>query len=600
MVATTFAADTPLVITGWVREFGIWQNWLWWCYAIGGLLTVFLFARYWRRGEVMTTAELAELRYGGNGAKVLRGFLGVYHATVSNTMTLCWVLVAAGKILDVLFGIDQTWAVVAASLVALSYCLMAGFWGVVTTDVVQFTMAMVGSIALAWISWNAVGAWEGFDAFFQTSGLSPELLMTLPTSGGGSFWEGSFWTNALAAVAVSLGVGWWAADSVDGGGPVVQRIAASKDERHGLLAVLWFNVAHYALRPWPWILVALASLAVLPTIEVQAPADGVVVAVDKEAIRMLGADAVEYRITLDEDSPGWRPIASVVPQAEVAAGAVIARTDAERAYPAMMIRFLPVGLLGLVVASLFAAFMSTIDTHVNLASSYFVNDLYRRYLAPGRSAKHYVAAARWTSAAVLALGAFLAAQADSIGDIFSLFLTMMSGVGPVYVLRWLWWRVRASTEITAMASSLATTLALKLSEESVDWSLGALSPGGDLSHQGRICIVVGVALGCALLSMLVSRTPEPQSLVAFYRKVRPIGLWGPVRALCPDVVPPRDGWPAMVGTIAGIAAVYGLMLGIGWLLLGRPETGALSLGVALVGAAVMVWALGRLLRQTSA
>ena len=250
MVATTFAADTPLVVTGWVRDSGIWKNWLWWCYAIGGMMTVFLFARYWRRGDVMTTAELSTLRYGGKSAGILRGFLGFYHAGITNTIVLCWVILAAAKIVDVLFDVDKMTAIAAACGISLSYSLLAGFWGVVITDLLQFAMAMTGGVALAWLSWRAVEGMAGLTQRLSSEGIAvaADTFSLIPSPGEGGFMSPTFWTVPVATVAVYLGIAWWSSQSVDGGGVTVQRISASKDERHGMLAVLWYSIAHYAMR----------------------------------------------------------------------------------------------------------------------------------------------------------------------------------------------------------------------------------------------------------------------------------------------------------------------------------------------------------------
>jgi len=595
MVATTFAADTPLVITGWVRDAGIWKNWLWWCYAGGGMLTVFLFARYWRRGHVMTTAELAELRYGGDGARTLRGFLGFYHAGVTNTIVLCWVLLAATKIMDVALGVDKVLAVVVACALALSYSLLAGFWGVVVTDLVQFAMAMAGSIVLAVLAWNAIGGSEELLAqAARGGGFTPDTLSFFPATGPGGLFSPSFWTVSAAAVAVYLGVAWWAAEAVDGGGLVVQRIAATRDERNGVLAALWYNVAHYALRPWPWIAVALASIIVLPHIDVPAPVSGTIASIEADAILIAaegGGELIRVDLAAAAVAEDWTPHLIVVSEGEeVVAGDVLARSDSERAYVVMMTRYLPVGLLGLVVASLLAAFMSTIDTHVNLASSYFVNDVYRRFVRKDASPRHYVAVARVTGVVVMSLAGVLAWQSDSIADLFTFFLTFLGGVGPIYVLRWLWWRVRASTEITAMLTSSISASLLTMYDEG--WPLGALAPDGVLGYEGRLCLVVALSTTCALLSMHFTRAPDPERLVAFYRRIRPIGIWGPVRALCPDVEPPREGLAVLGGVLGGLATVYGLMIGVGFWLLDRGVTAPLCCAAA--GAAVVTWSLGRL------
>ncbi|NQY92081.1 MAG: sodium:proline symporter, partial [Deltaproteobacteria bacterium] len=418
MVATTFAADTPLVITGWVRDGGIWKNWLWWCFAVGGMLTVFLFSRYWRRLGVMTQAEFAELRYGGHGATALRGALGFFHSFLTNPIVLCWVLLAAAKISDVLFDLDKTTSLGIACAICLSYSLMSGFWGVAVTDLVQFCLAMIGAIALAVITWNAVGGQsEILGQLAGKGGLSGEILGFLPSPGSGSWTELSFWTTPLAAVAVYLGVSWWATAGIDGGTVVVQRIAASKSPAHGSVGTLWYNIANYALRPWMWIAVALASLLVVPHGDpVVSPVDGQVLEISDSADRIIIADAAGQKTEVVLESPeGWAgvlPLIKVAEQDEVKKDTVIAKTDSEKAYVVMMVRYLPVGLLGLVVASLLAAFMSTIDTHVNLASSYYVNDLHRRFFARKRKPEYYVKVARIASVVFLIEGALLASVSN--------------------------------------------------------------------------------------------------------------------------------------------------------------------------------------------
>lgn len=602
MVATSFSCDTPLLISGWVRDFGVWKNWAWWCYAISGCLQVFLFARWWRRARVMTKAELVELRYGGRAGRILRGTLGALHALLTNTLILAWVLLAAAKISQQIFGVDKLWALAFACLLSLFYSVTAGLWGVVVTDLVQFALAMAGAAVLGGIAWQEIGGLAGVQAASASGAFGPETLALFPPHGPGGLLDASFWTVSLAAAGVYLGVSWWAVESVDGAGAAVQRIAASRDERAGLLAVLWFNVAHYALRPWLWIVVGLASLLVLPTIEVRASAAGRVHAADERTLVLARADGSEIRVALDAPpaTADWRPVLrSGLAGRTVAAGDVLARTDAESAYVVMLRRYLPVGLLGLVVASLVAAFMSTIDTHVNLAASFFVNDVYRRFLRPAASTRHLLLVARLASAGALAIGALIAAQSESIRDLFALFLALLAGVGPVYLLRWVWWRVRASTELVAMGASVAATLALThgpaaTASRNGAWALGPLAPEGVLSPEGRVLLVMLFSLACALTALCVTRAPEPRALVEFYRRVRPVGAWGPVRALCPEVEPARDLGAALLGSAGGLALVYGLMLAPGFWLLARPLALLAALACALVGALAVARALRRL------
>ncbi|MDH3590728.1 MAG: sodium:proline symporter, partial [Planctomycetota bacterium] len=290
MIATSFASDTPLVVSGWVRDYGIWKNWLWWCYAVSGMFMVFLFARYWRAGRIMTKAELVELRYPDGGAAGLRGALGFLHALVINPWILCWVLLAASKIMGGLFDVDKLFGLSVACGLAMTYSLLAGFWGVVVTDLLQFVMAMVGAIALAVIAWQAVGGGDAVHAAVDAGTIDPDVVAMVPDVGADGI------SAAFAAFLVYMGVAWWAVKNSDGGAIAVQRIAASKDERHGMLASLWFHVGHYALRPWAWIAVGVASLLVLPSLELTAPADGVVSGVDGGRVVMRAADGTTHAL----------------------------------------------------------------------------------------------------------------------------------------------------------------------------------------------------------------------------------------------------------------------------------------------------------------
>ena len=590
MVATSFAADTPLVITGWVRDFGIWKNWAWWCFAMSGMFGTFLFARWWRRGEVMTKAEVVELRYGGRGAELLRGFLGVLHAGVTNTLVLCWVMLAAVKILEVLFDFPKEAGVGIAALLAVSYSALSGMWGVVVTDMIQFAMAMVGAIALAFIAWGAIGGHAGLEASMAEGGLvAADTLRMIPSPGEGGVFDASFWTVGFATFAVFLGVSWWAVESIDGSGVAVQRISASRDERHGALAFLWFNILHYAVRPWPWILVALASLVVLPHIEIQAPTAGTVVAADREAVTIRTEGGAEERVLLESEDADWRPEPKVEAGDAVAEGDLVGRTDSEKAYVVMMTRFLPIGLLGLVVASLLAAFMSTIDTHVNLSSAFFVNDVYRRFLNKNASDRHYVGVARVASFVALAIAGAMTLAMSSIGDLFLFFLAFLGGVGPVYVLRWLWWRVQAATEITAMLAS--ATCSTFVTFAPIEWSLGPLSSGGSLTAAGRLVVVVLFSLTCSLLSIVIRKRPDPKAALPFYEKVRPVGAWGPVRALLSDP-PPRDHLaPIFVGIFGGLALIFGLMFATGDLFVGSLSDIWWKLLISVAGGCCVAWSL---------
>jgi SSS family solute:Na+ symporter len=586
MVATSFAADTPLVVTGWVRDHGLAKNWVWWCFAISGVLTAFLFARYWRRLEVTTSAELAERRYGGREAAVLRGSFALFQSLVASVIVLSWVLLAAYKIMDVLLGVDRTTALAIACLVSLAYSLLAGFWGVVITDLVQFSIAVIGAVLLAVSAWNGVGGGDAIHAAIASGVIASERIELWPRGGAGSIFDASFWIAAPAAFAVYLGVSWWATEAVDGGSYVVQRIAACRDDRHGMLAQLWYAIAHYALRPWPWFAVALASLLVLPTVELRAPVAGIVAATSLDAISIDAADGVAHRIALDGGDAIFRPQPLVAEGSRVAAGEVVARTDSERAYPAMMAKFLPVGLLGLVVASLLAALMSTIDTYVVLAGSYVVNDVYRRFLAPNASTARCIAVGRIVGVLVVALAALVAANAASIASLFLFSLALIGGVGAAYVLRWTWWRAGAWTEIAALFTSATVTLLLEAKPAA--FPLGPLSmPGGAITPEGRILLVASSSLVVAVAVTLLRRRPDPAALVPFYRQVRPIGAWGPVRALAGVAPPHAEVRSALLGVVASLIAIFATLFGIGEALLGDAGWAAALLVLAALAFAVV-------------
>tara|TARA_R110002126_G_scaffold106107_3_gene240830 strand:+ start:5486 stop:7438 length:1953 start_codon:yes stop_codon:yes gene_type:complete len=597
IVATTFAIDTPLLISGWARSDGIWRNWSWWCYAVTTLLGVFLFAKLWRRGEVVTKAELSELRYGERSARYLRGTLGVIHAGLTNTITMAWVLLAFIKIAEVLLGFDKHVAVVIACAIAMGYSLLGGFLGVVLTDLVQFALATIGAIWFAVLVWNGVGPiWDPAVA----ANITPEQLAFFPESGGGSWLSAAFWTTPLAILAVNLGVGWYASEGIDGSGLVVQRVAAAKSERDGTLAMLWYGITNYAVRPWPWILVGLLSLSVFQSLEVTAPVSGTVVAVESDHV-ILRNDTGETRVELEHESESelWKlEPASVQVDAEVAVGDVLARTDNEKAYPAMMAKFLGPWLLGLVIASLLAAFMSTIDTHVNLASAFFTNDLYRRFMQPDKSDRHYVLVARLASVGALAIASVFALQIGTIANAFLFFIALLGGVGPTYAMRWLWWRVRAGAEIAAMLTSgiSAMLLTFVFDGESFGftWPDTALSPGGVLEAEGRLLIVVVLSTAAALITMRLSGPPDPKDLVPFYRRFRPPGFWGPVRAHATDLPEVKPILvPAIVGTLSGLGLIWGLMLGVGYALVGDASATWICGIAAVLGGAGVAFVLRR-------
>lgn len=395
MVATTFGADTPLAVTEIVAKNGIAGNWLWWNFALGGMLTVFLFSKLWRRSEVLTDIEFTELRYSGKPAAILRGFRALYLGLPINCMIMAWGILAMSSILGVTFSFSKSKAIIISLSIAVIYSVLSGFWGVVATDLLQFLIAMIGSISLAVISVRHVGGMEVLKTKLISS--NPEVLNFFPELGSVAFPFLTFFVY----IAVQWWATWYPGSEPGGGGYVAQRMLATKDEKHSVFATLWFNIAHYALRPWPWILVALASLVVFPDL-----------------------------------------------------------SDPKMGYPKMMVTFLPAGLKGLMLAAFFGAFMSTIDTHLNWGASYIVNDFYKRFIKRAASSSHYVLVSRIAVILIMVFAGFTAYWMESIKGGWELLLAIGAGTGLIYILRWYWWRVNAWSEIAAMACSFVVAMIL--------------------------------------------------------------------------------------------------------------------------------------------
>ena len=401
MVATTFSADTPLAVTGLTAQFGIAGNWLWWSLLLSGMLTVFFFARLWRRAGVLTDVELIELRYAGRPAAFLRGFRALYLGVLMNCLIIGWVNLAMVKILKVSLGLNKIEAVLLCLAVTAVYTTVSGLWGVLITDLLQFLLMMTMTIVMAVFAVRAVGGLgalrERVLAAEAARGGSGSLLGFLPA-------PESAWMP-LTVFLVYIGVNWWASwypgAEPGGGGYVAQRIFCAKDEKHSLWATLWFNIAHYALRPWPWILVALASVVLYPNL-----------------------------------------------------------ADKEAGYVQVMVDHLPASLRGLMLASFLAAYMSTISTHLNWGASYAINDFYRRFLRPRASEAHHLRASQAATLLLMLLAAGVTYFLDTIRGAWQLLLMIGAGTGAVYLLRWYWWRVNAWSEISAMAAAFFTSLAL--------------------------------------------------------------------------------------------------------------------------------------------
>jgi Na+/proline symporter len=398
MVATTFAADTPLVVTGLTVKYGIAGNWLWWSMVMSGMLTAVFYARLWRRAGVMTDAEFAELRYSGRAAAFLRGFRACYLAIGVNAIIIGWVTAAMAKILGFTLGVGKWQATVGLFVLTGLYSTISGLWGVMVTDFFQFILAMTGCIVLAGFALGAVGGMPALLATLHARFPDDAPLALAPDLH-------SAWMPALTFfvyVAVNWWASWYPGAEPGGGGYVAQRIMATKDERHALLAAVWFNIAHYALRPWPWIVVALVSMVLYPGLP--DPESGYV------------------RVMVDHLPPFWR---------------------------------------GFLLAAFFAAYMSTISTQLNWGASYLVNDVYRRFCARDRAESHYAAVGRWATLGMMVIAAVVTYYISSVESAWKLLLALGAGTGLVYLLRWYWWRINAWSEVSAMAAALLLSLALQ-------------------------------------------------------------------------------------------------------------------------------------------
>ncbi|MCB1096739.1 MAG: Na+:solute symporter [Verrucomicrobiae bacterium] len=655
IVATTFAADTPLAITEMSRAKGIWENWFWWSWLLYGLLAIFLFSRLWRRARVLTENELIELRYSGKPAAFLRAFKAGYFAILYNFIVLGWVIKGMSSVLTVMLGLpkDQTqWVIIALVVLTVVYCLMSGFWGVVMTDLVQFVIAMVGAIALAFVALNAVGGIDGLktrldqvlpanaarmDAtiaekkllFSQLQGSdrvtalstygaetdemiaeaasftgdkqilaqrkidarikfieeqtgtegqmengldsfgkeieklearraelpenASQILSLTPEPPPGFKWNSpktwitdDFLGSGFFEFLVFLTILWWSNHSADGGGYTVQRTMAAKDERHAFGANLWYNFACFALRTWPWIIVALVSIVLFPNIS----------DIEDVAIQDMG------------DKAG---------------------------YPLVMREVLGSGLRGLLVVSFLAAFMSTVDTHLNWASSYLINDIYRRFLKPASqfkdkqtSEKHYIMVSRILVIILTLIAAIVSLYIDRIEGAWKFVIAMGSGIGLVLILRWFWWRINAWSEIVALSVSVIMAVGFEV--------LAKMEHGGDykvfvsqlhlfgilFTKPLQLMSIVIVSLLTWIPVTFLTKPTDKEKLKEFFQRVQPGGWWSPVQSeTIVTHAPVARGF--ILNFVAGIALVWGAMFSIGYLIFKEWVPGIALGAVALAG-----------------
>jgi len=530
MVATTFAADTPLAVTGMVAKGGIAGNWLWWCFVASGMMTVFFYARLWRRSGVMTDVEFAEIRYSGRPAAFLRGFRALYLGIPINCIILGWVNKAMVDILMLILGVTKLQALaIVIGMIALTAGIstLSGLWGVLVTDMFQFVIKMSMVIALAVFAVQAVGGIDQMKikllAIDATRGNQGSVLSFVPDL------DSSWMPMITFFVYISLN--WWATwypgAEPGGGGYIAQRMFCAKDEKNSLLATLWFNIAHYAVRPWPWVLVALTSLILFPGLK-----------------------------------------------------------DPETGYIRVMIAYLPPSLRGLMVAAFAAAYMSTIATQLNWGASYIVNDFYRRFLKPKADDHHYVVVAQLATILLTFVSAGVTFYMDSISGAWKLLIVTGAGTGSVLLFRWYWWRINAWSEVSAMISAFLVSVTLQ--------SVFHFDTDKPVDFAYVMMITVGITTVVWLATTFLTK-PEPEDvLVSFYRRTRPSFLgWQPIARLAPDVKPSRDGLSNLLDWISGCVLIYGILFGVGKLLLKETGIGLGLLALGLLGGAVIYWDLNR-------
>ncbi|HIK41664.1 sodium:solute symporter family protein [Thermoleptolyngbya sp. M55_K2018_002] len=523
MAATTFSIDTPLYVAGVVGTRGIVGNWEWWSFGISHLILIYVFARLWRRSKIVTDAQLTEMRYGGRPAALLRGIKAFLFAVPINCIGIGYAMLAMVKVVDALqlwqsVGITpgdsaKLWSVVGVSLLVLLYAGFSGLWGVVATDFFQFILALVGAFIVAAYAIGEMGGMAPLLAQAQQA-TDIDVLAFLPFG----FTDGGFrWSDAagisLTTFAAYAAVQWWSFRRSDGGGEFIQRLAASKDEAEAEKAAWFFNLLHYVIRTWPWVVVALAAIALYPTLE-----------------------------------------------------------DRELGYPRLMLDFLPPVLLGLVVASLLAAFMSTVSTLINWGASYLTNDLYLRFIQPAASQAELVLVGRLSSVLVTVLGGAAAFFAADVTTVFRLVIAIGTGPGLVLILRWFWWRINAAAELAAMLTGFVIGL------------LTSVVPVLRIEDFGvRLMVTSAISVLVWVSAMYLTPPESDETLDAFYAKIRPGGPgWARQRSRT-GLAPAQDLRKDLLRTLAASFLLFGAMFAIGGFLLLKPMTGWLSLGVAVLG-----------------
>ena len=528
MVATTFSADTPNLVTDIVRKDGVAGNWVWWAFLLTGMLTVFVYAKLWRRSEATTDLEFYEMRYSGKGAAFLRAFRAIYLGVFFNVVIMATVSLAAIMIGGVMLGLSPVQTLLIASIVTVVYSSLGGLKGVLLTDFFQFFIAIIGSFGAAYyvLELPEIGSLQQL--------LSHEVVATkldfVPDFTNPNVYIPLF----IMPIAIQWWATWYPGAEPGGGGYIAQRMLSAKDEKNAIGATLFFNIAHYALRPWPWIIVALASLVVFPTV------NDLQIAFPNIPADKLGDDL---------------------------------------AYPAML-TFLPTGLIGIVLASLIAAVMSTLSTHLNWGSSYVVNDFYLRFLKPEASDKELVAVGRISTIVLMVLSSFLALALSSALSAFAILLQIGAGTGLIFILRWFWWRINAYTEISAVIISFVVAIFFEV----INPGLGLIDIPAEQSYLKLVYSVSITTVGWLLVTFL-TQPEKDEVLLSFYRKVQPASLgWKKVLDRYPAEKQEKGSLGMEIGLMmVGTVMVYAALFSTGFIIYGEIAQGVIAGAVAVAG-----------------
>ena len=569
MVATTFAADTPLAVTELVARNGIAGNWLWWNMAIGGMLTVFFFSKLWRRANIMTDVEFVELRYSGKAAAVLRGFRAIYLGLFMNAIVMGWVNKAMEKIFKVTIPeFDPFLLVVIAAFIIAIYASASGLLGTARTDSFQFLFAMVGCIVLAVI---VVKLPEIGGVVALQEKLAPQVLDFFPRIGAMSTKgvTGGVFALSVGAFFAHIGLQWWSSwypgSDPGGGGYVAQRMMSTRDEKNSQLATLWFTVAHYTLRPWPWIIVALAALVILP--RAQSPE---LIQAENPVLYEQVVQAYSDKVNVLDGNAAY-----AAPEFQAMYEKYENTVDPGVMYPKLMMRYLPPGLLGLLIAVFLAAYMSTIASQLNWGASYLINDLYRRFMKRDADEKHYIKVSRiaivlMTVVSLLITRYFL----TTVSGAWEFIINASAGLGAVLILRWFWWRINAWSEISAMIAPLIIYPVAR-------WGFGLESP----------ITLYPIVFGTTLVWLVVTFLTEPveeSHLKAFFRRIRPGGIgWKPIKALEPDVIQDTGYGLTFLNWVLGVILIYAFLYGFGQIIFHNYLVGFITVGVGIMTGALI-------------